>query len=223
MKHLTRSTARVTQNEITMEENLKYAPQLMVDDSEFDGNAETMMDYIISWTLRRADVECSEEKPRLYNHCRHILGTLLGIEVTDQVIFKSVKVWKQWVRIDLSVELELEIGGKTTKHAILIENKYYSPLHDATAEDRTRKSQLAVYRETFDSHYQKEEQEGRHWEKHYVLITCIKRSDEKFVIYNDAIKYDFTIYHLKELVKKENDKYTDTESDIFNEFWLKWI
>lgn len=206
-----------------MEENLKYVPQLMVDDSEVDGNAETMMDYIISWTLRRADVECREEKPRLYDHCRHILGKLLGIEVTDQVIFKNVKVWKQWMRIDLSVELEVEFEGKITKHTILIENKYYSPLHDATAEDKTRKNQLVVYREIFDSHYKKEEQEGKFWEEHYVLITCIKRDDENFVIYSDALKYGFKVYNLKELVKKENDKYIETESDIFNEFWLKWI
>ena len=31
----------------------EYKPFLMCDDSEKDGHAETMMDYVLSWSLRQ--------------------------------------------------------------------------------------------------------------------------------------------------------------------------
>ena len=38
-------------------------PKLMIDDSENDGKAEIVMDYVLSWCLRRASVICANEKP----------------------------------------------------------------------------------------------------------------------------------------------------------------
>ena len=52
-------------------------PKLMEDDTEKDGRPELVMDYIISWTLRRADFKCSIEKPILYGYCREILACYL--------------------------------------------------------------------------------------------------------------------------------------------------
>lgn len=45
------------------------AVRFMVDSTEGkDGHCETIMDYVVSWTLRRAQNECSSEtgKERLY-------------------------------------------------------------------------------------------------------------------------------------------------------------
>lgn len=50
---------------------------LMRDSSEKDGNIETVLDYILSWTLRRASDVYSNEKPILYQYCRRILFKLL--------------------------------------------------------------------------------------------------------------------------------------------------
>ena len=98
-------------------------PQFMRDSSQNDGHAEPVMDYVISWCLRRADVICKDEKPILYRHCRFMLGKLLSIENTDDVIFSNVKVWKQWENIDLRIEVDVEQMGKITKYDLLIENK----------------------------------------------------------------------------------------------------
>ena len=191
-------------------------PQFMRDSSQNDGNVEPVMDFVISWCLRRADVICKDEKPILYRHCRFMLGKLLSIENTDDVIFSNVKVWKQDQNIDLWVELGMEREGKITKHALLIENKYYTNLHNATDTDGVRRNQLEVYKKKFEAHYADKSNED--WKLHYALITCIERNDNKFEQYRIAEKFDFNLFSFYELL--END--IQTESDLFNEFWYRW-
>ena len=42
----------------------KELPKFMVDSSDKDGKAEIVMDYVMSWCLRRADEICeSDNKP----------------------------------------------------------------------------------------------------------------------------------------------------------------
>ena len=188
----------------------------MRDSSQNDGNAEPVMDFVISWCLRRADVICKDEKPILYSHCRFMLGKLLDIENIDDVIFSNVKVWKQDQNIDLWVELGMEREGKITKHALLIENKYYTNLHNATDTDGVRRNQLEVYKKKFEAHYADKPNED--WKLHYALITCIERNDNKFEQYRIAKKFDFNLFSFYELL--END--IQTESDLFNEFWYRW-
>ena len=189
----------------------------MRDNSQNDGHAETVMDYVISWCLRRADVICMDEKPILYSHCRFMLGKLLGKKNIDDVIFSNVKVRKQDQHIDLWVEVDVEQRGKMSKYALLIENKYYTGLHDATDDDGERRNQLEVYKKKFDAHYADKSNEV--WELHYALITCLERSDiGKFEQYRIAEDFGFNLFSFYELL--END--TQTESDLFNEFWYRW-
>lgn len=197
-----------------MEEKL-YRPQFMVDETESDGHVEPIIDYVISWCLRRADVRCKDEKPILYSHCRFMLGKLLGKKNIDNVIFSNVKVWKQDQYIDLWVEVDVEQMGKITKHTLLIENKYYTGLHDATDDDGEKRNQLEVYKKKFDAHYNSQSET---WQKHYALITCIERNNSKFEQYRIAEKFDFNLFSFYDLL--ENDK--QTESDLFNEFWYRW-
>ena len=187
----------------------------MVDETESDGHVEPIIDYVISWCLRRADVRCKDEKPILYSHCRFMLGKLLGKKNIDNVIFSNVKVWKQDQYIDLWVEVDVEQMGKITKHTLLIENKYYTGLHDATDDDGEKRNQLEVYKKKFDAHYNSQSET---WQKHYALITCLERNNSKFEQYRIAEKFDFNLFSFYDLL--ENDK--QTESDLFNEFWYRW-
>ena len=191
-------------------------PQFMRDSSSNDGHAEPIMDYVISWCLRRADVICKDEKPILYSHCRFMLGKLLGEDNIDDVIFSNVKVWKQNQHIDLWVELTKACQGEITKHALLIENKYYTGLHDTNDIDGKRRNQLEVYKKKFEAHYNSQSET---WQKHYALITCLEReNDSKFEQYRIAEDFEFNLFSFYELL--END--TQTESDLFNEFWYRW-
>ena len=193
-------------------------PKLMIDDSENDGKAEIVMDYVLSWCLRRASVICANEKPVLYKYCRNMLGILLQINIDDSIIFKSVKVWKEEFRIDLWVEVVIEKENKEEKHAILIENKYYSGLHETRDKDKKYRNQLEVYKRRFNEYY---DNLSEVYELHYVLITCIARNDPKFKIYDIEKSFGFSIFSFYELLGEERE-YEESESDLFNEFWIRW-
>jgi hypothetical protein len=198
-------------------EEKAYPPQFMRDNSQKDGHAETIMDYVISWCIRRADVRCKDEKPILYSHCRYILGTLLGMKNLKNTTFHNVKVWKQKQEIDLWVELEVKENEQITKQALLIENKYYTGLHNTTDVDGQQRNQLTVYKKKFDAHYISKQNEN--WQKHYALITCLERHSAPFNKHFDQIiESAFNVFSFYELL--END--IQTESDLFNEFWYRW-
>ncbi len=196
----------------------KELPKFMVDSSDKDGKAEIVMDYVMSWCLRRADEICeSDNKPILYEYCRYMLGKLSEIDVNDSVSFKNVEVWKEDQNIDLWVELEVEINGTSQKHAILIENKYYTGLHLTRDSDGEYLNQLEVYKKRFDEHYSKKEEE---WKLHYNLVTCVERESPAFAMYDVAKEFKYQVYSIYDLLVGTDPQ--PTESDIFNEFWIRW-
>lgn len=196
----------------------KELPKLMVDSSEKDGKAEIVMDYVLSWCLRRADEICQRDnKPILYEYCRYMLGKLCEIDVNDSVNFKNVEVWKEDQNIDLWVELEVEINDTSQKHAILIENKYYTGLHLTRDSDGEYRNQLEVYKKRFDEHYSKKEEE---WKLHYNLVTCVERESPAFTMYDIAKDFGYQVHSFYDMLISPEPE--PTESDIFNEFWIHW-
>lgn len=174
----------------------------MCDSSSNAGHAETVMDYIISYTLRSA---AQNKKPEFRKAARSILFKLIETEDLGQQIV-SIDVWKQWCRTDLTVEVVLSENNQTKKHVILIENKYYTAPHD---------NQLSRYKEVFDGFYH---DDG--YIRHYALITAIYRDDARGDFnrcYGNVEDEGYKVYSLCELLA-ENQK--ETESDIFNQFWL---
>lgn len=196
----------------------KKLPKLMVDSSEKDGKAEIVMDYVLSWCLRRADEICQRDnKPILYEYCRYMLGKLCEIDVNDSVNFKNVEVWKEDQNIDLWVELDVEINDTSQKHAILIENKYYTGLHLTRDSDGEYRNQLEVYKKRFDEHYSKKEEE---WKLHYNLVTCVERESPAFTMYDIAKDFGYQVHSFYDMLISPEPE--PTESDIFNEFWIRW-
>ena len=190
-------------------------PLLMCDDSEKDGKAEVVMQYVLSWCFRNAVKEPSNNKPNLFRKCKHMLCELLGFNEND-IEFQDVKVWKEECRIDLWVEVKLLNKGNPERHAILIETKYYTGLHDAKDDDGEYRNQLLVYKKKFDKYYE----QHLEFKKHYVLISCIYRTDEKFSMYEIAKDFGYRIFSRTDLLDKK-DCAQETESDIFNEFWFR--
>ena len=130
--------------------------QLMMDSSDTNGKAEALLDYVLSWSLRNCDENSSNcGKPILTGYSKYMLATLLemGKENINDIRFKTVKTWKQWNNIDLCVEVILEIAGQEEKHAILIEDKYYTNLHLSKDTDGKNRNQLVVYKKQFESCY----------------------------------------------------------------------
>lgn len=141
-----------------------------------------------------------------------MLGKLMDVEMNDNTLVKSVVVKKQWNKIDLCVEVILEEGDIESKHAILIEDKYYTKLHN---------NQHIEYKIIFDKQYEE-------WIKTYRIITCYDDSNRVEELYGEDIKGTpykvYTFYEMlsPELWDGEQGLCVETESDIFNEFWLRW-
>ena len=182
------------------------AVRFMVDSTEGkDGHCETIMDYVVSWTLRRAQNECSSEtgKERLYMYSRRLLGLIIQqkIKPEDDVV---VETWKQEALIDLWVRAT--ING--VSHDVLIENKYYSHLHD---------DQLNRYKIYFDNYLDEHFKESK---RHYVILSC-KESWE-----NEEYKgYGYEVYGWDDMTYAmfgDNKIIESSGSDIFDEFWINW-
>ena len=198
---------------------------LMCDSTEGNGKAEIVMDYVMSYSLRHAEDKYLIEKPMLCRYCRYMLGALLGISIDDNTNIESVKVWKEWQYIDLCIEVIVKEGRSEHKYALIIENKYYSKLHD---------EQLSKYKKIFDGYYDKRGVAKEY--RRYRLVTCF---DEKRRV--ESV-YGIEVYDTSKKQKQDNflahtfydllpekywsesiEAYEETESDIFNEFWLrKW-
>lgn len=178
---------------------------LMKDSSEKGGHIETMLDYILSWTIRRASVIYATEKPQLYKYCREILFNLLGIKDYEHIKVQSVETWKQWNYIDLHANVELEYDGQTEHHAILIENKAYTSVHD---------NQLMRYKQIFEETYSNTPFQAY---LNFVLVTCFDNPPECLI--QACKESDFRCLPLLDLFSNEQKE--ESESDLFNEFWLR--
>ena len=196
----------------------KEYPRLMRDSSENDGKIETMFDYILSWSVRFAETRYAHSRPTLNQYCRHILDQLTEGALGCKKV-QSVEVWKQWNKIDLCIEATFEDNeGKVEKHAILVENKGYTNLHDSMDIDGQSRCQLKVYKKKFDDCYNNHRKEGH--VLHYALISCFERLEEPIKKYiNKSNEQGFKLFAFDDLVYPSLN-YCPTESDIFNEFWL---
>ena len=211
---------------------MKELPSFMIDSTLTDGRAETIIDFMLSWCIRCASIEYKVEEYKIFhNYCRNILAKLLGYkEINDDIQFQNIQVWKGCQNIDLWVELEVKENEQINKHAILIEDKYYGPLRKCKDDDGEYRNQLFVYKKRFDAHYEsvRKEQEKKGlkpevWLPHYALVTCIKNETQKFAIYDTADDLGFNKFYIKELLGEINNNPAETESDIFNEFWFRWL
>lgn len=178
----------------------------MCDDSASDKGKEAVMDFVLSWTLRRAQSRYRREKSPLHAACRHILFGLLEIADYSAIEVEEVRTEKQWKNTDLVARVTLRLpGGQTQEHALLVENKVYT---------QTRPGQLPGYKQAFDAEYACGI-EAPH--RHYVLITCHSAPQPQTVAHCREAGFRYLPIEDLQPVAPEQD----TESDLFNEFWLR--
>ena len=196
----------------------EHKPYLMWDNSDKDGHAETIIDYVISWCLRCTKYPfIKNNKPILYQYCKFMLCELVDrLQDMDNSEIEDVRVWKQERYVDLWVEVDLKNAEREEKHAILIENKYYTLVHG---------NQLKRYRDIFDEYYRdKEEYQPNKQYLHYALISCLYHDHPHYDSLKDTASANgYTLYHLYDLTDKSL-KYQESESDIFNELFIReWV
>lgn len=184
----------------------------MQDSSRSNHGYETMLDYQISWLLRLAK---EEKDDWLHKVARNVLLKMIEKEKDSNVKINRVEVWKQWERIDLTAEIELEVNNLTERHLVVIEDKAYTLIHN---------EQLKRYTETVNAHYRNN---GRNsYNKHFWVISFFDREEECFKSlqkqcddYKEAKWKLLSFYDV--IGWKEGEPFPDTKCDLFDEFWLR--
>lgn len=190
-------------------------PFFMMDQSDSD-NKESIIDYMLSWTLRMSSVSNDGYNNLVSDYCKKILSKIIFGDPdkidNDYKYIKSVKTWKQWRRIDLHAEIILvDHNDIEANHALLIEDKAYSSL---------RNDQLNRYKEIFEENYK-----GSDFEKnlHYVYFTIKERrqiiNDE--LLCEEAGYITFIMEEIRDCLWPLPEDLKPTGNEIFDEFWVK--
>ena len=182
----------------------------MLDSSKTDGSAETVMDYVLSYTLRSVN---NSRYPIFSKYARKILFKLIEIDDIGQRI-ERVEVWKQrgegHKKMDLTVEIDISQNSEIIHHALLIEDKYYSGIR---YDDKLNEYQIETYKRIFDKHYGCSPVISHYW-----VISCISREDDKFDrLYGFVGEYNFKALSIHDLTDGID---SECESEIFNQFFL---
>ena len=184
----------------------------MSDHSEGDHGLEALLDYQLSWVLRMAaDRECP---PKLKHQCRYILFNLLGIEDSDTIEIREVKVWKQWRYVDLVADIYLIEDGIENLHVLMLENKAYTRMYKHQRDDYPQRVKDAY------NTYPQYEKYRNNYDLHQVLVTCF---DKEHSMYKELEQFisegkGWSIRSIEELPDWTVEDMP--ESDLFNDFWF---
>ena len=185
----------------------------MNDDSEGDHGKEAMLDFQLSYLLRIANTyeDGSELAKRVLMKMMGETPKIDSYGWVENLDLKSVKVWKQWQRIDLIAEVEADCGSGMKHHVIVVENKAYTGIHDG---------QLSRYAETIEDYYK-----DKDVQMHYWVITFFDSSTKNYEAIADQCKeakghWKCTAFEdLIDLTEEERQK--GTYNQIIDEFWIK--
>lgn len=120
-----------------------------------DSGYETIQDFYLSWMLRCSEDKYHDINPKLHQYARIAVfmliygynasdGYILGDGVSDDFRIKRVITRRQFKRIDLVAEIEIELKSSHQKFVLNIENKWYTKVRD---------SQLKSSREEIEKEY----------------------------------------------------------------------
>lgn len=172
---------------------------------------EAMLDFQISWLLRLS-AEKEVKHKRLHKISKEVLLRLIEREGSTDVIISKVEIWRQWASIDITAEVDLIVDGQIERHLIVIEDKAYTLLHD---------NQLARYKNSIEDYY-----EGKHKPKfdiHYWVITFYEEGNGRWnSLQNECKEKGWRLLSFYDVIGwKEDEDFSDTGSDLFDEFWLR--
>lgn len=181
-------------------------PKFFKDDSESMKYEETI-DFFLSWTIRCADIVYKKENEIVYNYSKLILQKLLlNFSISNELIFKNIKVWKQHSNIDLWVELTIEDYGIEQKAAIIIENKMYSSI---------RNCQLEKYNKIATEYYKTDNIKIA-----YIFLRPDYEIGNKTNEKAKCKELGYMYLNLEELKDALPNK--KTKNHLFDEFWFNW-
>lgn len=173
-------------------------------DSGISDKLEGAMDIFISWTLRCAQQNATDN-PLVNDYSKRILFLFLFDDMAAYPDWKvkSVQTKKQWKYIDILADLTLvSHDGTELNYALVIENKYYSNLTD---------NQITRYQETVQTHYS----------AHSAKTVVVAVDDCKYNIYQPVCeRVEVSLYNVDQISKMLPQERTGSE--LFDEFWYRF-
>ena len=190
------------------------------EEGKVDQGYEALQDFFMSWTLRCSLEKHAEDNLLLNEYAKKILFALLfgnnqnnefKVAFSDFDKFKVIDIStkRQFKRIDLLAEINVEYFGETKKYILNIENKWYSNLGYG---------QLANYKTEIEKQYNSEE---------YSIVNVVIYTDEEKIKKDSNIlkecqinAYKLTnIDELKGII--EVYEKGETGNHMFDEFWIR--
>jgi hypothetical protein len=183
------------------------------NDDEFnpDHGKEGLVDFFLAWTIQCAHRDFEETEPKLNHYAKQILYYLLyEKEMEEDVEFVDIQAYRQWKNIDLIFEVSMKRLGVVSKIALVIEDKFYTTLHD---------DQLSKYSEIVKNHY-----EGKDFILRFVFLTLDYVRKHMDFERNECERNNFTFLSIEELKQYSTmDTAKETGNHLFDEFWFKFI
>ena len=171
---------------------------------------EAILAHFVAWTLMCATEDGKREYgEKLSNYSKEILFFLLfgkDNQHEKSISVESVKIWREWKRIDVLTEITLT---NNKKYALFIELKSYS---------HTNKKQLESYKEACEMYDYK----SKGFEEKFVLLGAWEDDCPDFdkKCCDDA---GFTICTFQDIVEnvflKGEQTFESSDNKLFDEFW----
>jgi len=181
-----------------------------------DAGYEFIQDFHLSWIIRCADDKFKMINSLLHEYAKRTVfslingfnnevGFIIDKEMSNDFRISNIKTKRQWERIDLIAELEVEENSLSKKYVLNIENKWYTKIS---------RDQLAIAKMKVERVY-------GNCEIINLVIFCddyiIKNSNQKQLCKNSGYKY-LTIEDIKDLTKMKKGEVTN--NFLFDEYWF---
>lgn len=182
-----------------------------------DNGYETLQDFNLSWLFKCAEDKFKDVNQKLNEYAKLTVFLLiygsnneageytLDIEMNNAFKVVKVETRRQWNRIDLIADVEIENKSVPEKYVLNIENKSYTKI---------RNGQLENYRKHIETEY---------GGKRKIVNLCIFCDSElidesqKKICKDNQYKI-LTIPNIKDLAKM----YTETNNALFDEYWFRY-
>ena len=188
--------------------------QICAEHKSLGGEAESCYQNIIRMTVTAL---CKAENVELFINQNYALVKLMQNDIDVQNLLKDnsskiddiIAMLVKLIKERCLTQSELPYRSTTNIFSYLNKNIKFQGRE--AEQEKIRKEQ------------EKKGLKPEVWLPHYALVTCIKKEPQKFAIYDAAGDLGFNKFYIKELLGEINNNPAETESDIFNEFWFRWL
>lgn len=197
-------------------------------EEDTDNGYETIQDFYLSWMLRCAEDKYKDQNSKLHEYARHTVFLLIygdndkddkdiykvkkeNMELYDDFLVLNVKTKRQFKKIDLIAELDIQDKSGEKKYVLNIEDKWYSK-----PSDYQLTNSIKVTRKEYGNN-----------ETIFIDLVIfgdyeiIKNQEVKQICKDNGFRF-LTICDIKEEFKMSKKEAVTTGNALFDEYWFNF-